>query len=81
MRAWSEIKVEIEGHTDASGSEAHNLKLSQQRAESVRDYLVSKGVEASRLVAKGYGESQPIADNDSPEGMAKNRRVELKKVN
>ncbi len=81
MRAWSEIKVEIEGHTDASGSEAHNLKLSQQRAESVRDYLASKGVEAARLVAKGYGESQPIADNDSPEGMAKNRRVELKKVN
>ncbi len=81
LRAWSEIKVEIEGHTDASGSDAHNLELSQRRAESVRDYLVSQGIDAARLVAKGYGESAPVGDNETAEGRARNRRVELKKLN
>ena len=78
--ASPDVRVEVEGHTDSTGSDAYNLKLSQKRAESVRDYLVSKGVPAARLEAKGYGESQPIAKNDSEQGRARNRRVELKKL-
>ena len=67
----------IEGHTDNVGTEEHNLKLSQQRAESVVNYLVNKlGIEPSRLSAKGYGMSQPIADNSTEEGKQKNRRIE-----
>jgi len=80
LLAWSDVRVEVEGHTDSTGSDAYNLKLSQRRAEAVRDYLVSKGVDAARLEAKGYGETQPITTNDSAEGRARNRRVELKKL-
>jgi OmpA-OmpF porin, OOP family len=80
LRDWTNVKVEIGGHTDAAGSDDHNLSLSQARADSVRDYLVSQGVDGSRLVAKGYGESDPIADNKTAHGRAKNRRVELTKV-
>ena len=69
------IKLEIQGHTDSIGSEAYNLKLSQRRADVVRDYLVSHGISPDRLVTKGYGESDPIASNETPEGRAKNRRV------
>lgn len=71
-------KIEVQAHTDYKGSGEANLKLSEKRASSVRDYLVSRGVSESRLVAKGYGESLPIADNKTAEGRAKNRRVELK---
>ena len=80
LLAWPEVRVEVEGHTDSTGSDAYNQKLSQKRAESVRDYLVAKGVDASRLSAKGYGEAEPIADNKSEDGRARNRRVELKKL-
>ncbi len=70
------IKVEIQGHTDARGSNSYNKKLSDDRAASVKTYLVDKhGISANRLVAKGYGEDEPIAPNDTEEGMAKNRRV------
>lgn len=69
--------VEVQGHTDARASDAYNMKLSQARAESARNYLISKGIDASRLTAKGYGESQPIADNTSKEGMSQNRRTEF----
>ena len=72
--------MEIGGHTDSTGEDAYNMGLSQRRAESVRSYLVSKGVKASRLEAKGYGETKPVASNDTNEGRAKNRRVELKKL-
>ena len=78
--AQPDVKIEIGGHTDADGHAASNLKLSQRRANTVKDYLIKKGVPASRLIAKGYGETQPIADNQSPEGKAKNRRVELKRI-
>ena len=71
-------KIEVQAHTDYKGSGEANLKLSEKRASSVRDYLVSRGVSENRLVAKGYGESRPIADNKTAEGRAKNRRVELK---
>ncbi len=67
----------IEGHTDSRGSDAYNLKLSQRRADSVRQYLIDKGVPASRLDAVGKGESSPIADNATAEGRAQNRRVLL----
>jgi len=74
---WGDVKVEVGGHTDDRGSDDYNQKLSQQRAEAVRDYLISKGIAADRLTAKGYGEAQPVADNASDEGRLQNRRVEL----
>ena len=74
------LKIEVGGHTDNTGSQAANERLSQKRAESVMQYLISKGIKAENLSAKGYGFSQPIADNATPEGKAKNRRVELKIV-
>jgi outer membrane protein OmpA-like peptidoglycan-associated protein len=67
----------VEGHTDAQGSEKYNLRLSQERAEAVRTYLVSHGIAADRISAQGLGEASPIADNTSPEGRANNRRVEI----
>jgi outer membrane protein OmpA-like peptidoglycan-associated protein len=70
-------KVQVEGHCDAKGSDAYNEKLSQRRANAVRDYLIAHGVEADRLVAIGYGESRPVADNGTAEGRARNRRVEF----
>ena len=77
LKEWGEVKVEVAGHTDNRSSDAYNMKLSQRRAEAVRDYLISKGVAADRLSAKGYGESRPIADNVTEQGRFKNRRVEL----
>ena len=78
------IKVEIQGHTDSKGKKSFNKKLSQERAESVRKYLIKKGINPSRITAVGYGENQPIAKNKNPdgsdneEGRALNRRIELK---
>jgi outer membrane protein OmpA-like peptidoglycan-associated protein len=70
-------KVVIEGHTDSNGDDAFNMTLSQQRADSVRTYLVSRGVKADRITASGKGETQPLATNATPEGRANNRRVEI----
>ena len=67
--------VEIAGHTDSVGTEAYNNKLSTERAQAVADWLISNGVGSARLKVMGYGESQPIADNATEEGMQKNRRV------
>jgi outer membrane protein OmpA-like peptidoglycan-associated protein len=67
----------VEGHTDSQGGEAFNQQLSQQRAEAVRNYLVSRGVAADRITAQGFGLSRPIADNNTAEGRANNRRVEI----
>ncbi len=72
--------VEIGGHTDSQGSDTYNLRLSESRANAVRNYLIQRGVEATRLIAKGYGESMPIAPNTTREGRAKNRRVEFKVI-
>ena len=72
------IGVEISGHTDNTGTPEHNQVLSEQRARSVVDYLVNKGIDSKRLEATGYGEMRPVADNDSAEGRALNRRTELK---
>lgn len=70
-------RIRIEGHTDSDGNDAFNLKLSQARAESVRDWLVRQGVEASRLDAEGFGETRPIASNKTAQGREKNRRVDF----
>ena len=72
-----ELKVELAGHTDDVGSAAYNLKLSSERAEVVRNALIDKGIEESRLVAKGYGATKPLVPNDSEEHRAKNRRTEM----
>jgi len=69
--------LEIRGHTDNTGDPASNMQLSQQRAEAVRGYLIQQGVSPSALVAKGYGESQPVASNDTEEGKFRNRRIEF----
>jgi len=74
----SSLKAEIQGHTDSSGKAEFNLKLSQRRAETIRDALIAKGISADRLTAKGYGETTPIADNKSVNGRRQNRRVVLK---
>lgn len=74
------LQVEIGGHTDNVGSAADNLKLSQNRAKSVVDYITQKGVNAKRLTAKGYGSSKPIADNVTETGRARNRRTEMKVI-
>jgi OmpA-OmpF porin, OOP family len=84
MKENENIKVEISSHTDSKGADQLNMNLSQKRAESVVNYLISKGIAKERLEAKGYGKTQPIAPNkkpdgsDDPEGMEKNRRTEFK---
>jgi outer membrane protein OmpA-like peptidoglycan-associated protein len=72
------IKVKIAGHADTSGPEAYNQGLSERRAKAVKAYFISKGIAPDRLIPIGYGESRPIATNDTREGRANNRRVELK---
>lgn len=72
---YPRLRVELQGHTDSSGSDEYNMELSRQRADAVRDYLLKQGVPTTQLVSKGYGETQPIADNSTPEGRARNRRV------
>jgi OOP family OmpA-OmpF porin len=72
-----DLKFEIDGHTDNSGAAAHNLALSQQRADAVKDQLVSMGIDAGRLTTKGFGDTKPIASNATPDGKANNRRVEF----
>ena len=68
------------GHTDSVGSDAYNQKLSVKRAEAVKAYLVTKGIEKNRVYTEGKGEKQPVADNKTAEGRAKNRRVEIEVV-
>jgi outer membrane protein OmpA-like peptidoglycan-associated protein len=80
LQANPDIRVEVGGHTDITGSRALNTRLSQARAESVMAYLASKGVDPSRMTARGYGPDDPVADNATREGRAQNRRVELKRL-
>lgn len=77
MTEHAGIRVNVEGHTDSVGSDAYNQKLSERRVHSVVDYLVGKGIDASRLNPVGYGEGRPAATNDTAEGRAQNRRVDL----
>jgi OOP family OmpA-OmpF porin len=78
LRKNTQWHVEIQGHTDSTGTAAWNETLSQRRAESAMKYLISKGVPVARLMAKGYGSSEPVAPNDTREGRAQNRRVDFK---
>jgi OOP family OmpA-OmpF porin len=80
LRNNPEMKVEIQGHADSTGTAEYNLWLSQRRANRVMEYLVDKGINAERLVAKGYGSTQPVASNGTEQGRAQNRRVELKRI-
>jgi outer membrane protein OmpA-like peptidoglycan-associated protein len=77
MAKYSDNRVRVEGHTDASGSDEFNRKLSERRAASVKTVLVSRGVQESQIMVVGLGETKPIADNATADGRAKNRRVEL----
>ncbi|HEY3174447.1 MAG TPA: OmpA family protein [Candidatus Polarisedimenticolia bacterium] len=80
LKDWPFIRVEIQGHCSEVGTEAHNLELSDRRAAAVRAYLISRGIDSSRLESRGFGESRPIASNTTEEGRQKNRRVELHRI-
>ncbi|HET6591342.1 MAG TPA: OmpA family protein [Xanthomonadales bacterium] len=77
MREYPKTAILIQGYTDSTGSEEHNMKLSERRARAVFNHLALREVEESRMAAIGYGEGYPVADNASPEGRAKNRRVSI----
>src|SRR5205807_479589 len=77
MREQPTLVVVVEGHTDSIGSDAYNMKLSQRRANAVRDYMVKNGVSGSRIKTEAYGKTRPIASNKTAEGRAQNRRVDI----
>ncbi|HSQ41800.1 MAG TPA: OmpA family protein [Fibrobacteraceae bacterium] len=81
LNKYDTLNVEIAGHTDNVGGEEYNMELSQARAESVRNYLLQKHIASDRVVARGYGYSQPVADNGTEEGRARNRRTEVRILN
>ena len=78
FRKYPEEQISVEGHADNVGSDEFNQRLSEQRADSVRNYLVDQGVNGTRIVSTGYGETRPKASNDTPEGRQLNRRVEIR---
>jgi outer membrane protein OmpA-like peptidoglycan-associated protein len=78
LRDYPKMRVSVEGHTDSVGGELANMKLSQARAESVRSYLVGKGIQADRLEAVGFGTTKPIASNKTDKGRSQNRRTEFR---
>ncbi len=80
IQAHPDESFEISGHTDSRGSRNHNMRLSKDRAESVKQWLVNKGVDPSRLTTEGYGPDQPVDSNDTEEGRANNRRIEFKRI-
>lgn len=80
LRQYNQTYVDVYGHTDSTGSDSYNFDLSQRRASAVADYLTMRGVQSARLGTRGFGESQPIASNETEEGKAANRRVEIKLV-
>jgi outer membrane protein OmpA-like peptidoglycan-associated protein len=78
LKTNANVRVSVEGHTDSVGSDAYNLKLSLRRAAAVQAFLEKEGVAGGRMSTRGFGESQPVASNDTDDGRAQNRRVELK---
>jgi outer membrane protein OmpA-like peptidoglycan-associated protein len=80
MNLKKTLVIEIAGHTDNVGNADANLKLSQDRANTVRDYLIKKGIAENRVLAKGYGDTQPLGSNDTEKGKQKNRRTEVRVV-
>lgn len=81
MKKHQKIHILVEGHTDNNGGARANLQLSERRAQAVRKFLVAKGVARDRVGAKGYGEAQPKASNETSAGRAQNRRIEIKVSN
>jgi outer membrane protein OmpA-like peptidoglycan-associated protein len=77
LKSNTSLRIELGGHTDNVGKDADNLTLSQNRVNSVMSYVASRGVDAARLTAKGYGETKPVNTNDTEEGRQQNRRVEF----
>lgn len=77
MQGQPDLRIRAEGHTDSLGSDAYNEALGRRRAEAVRDYLVSQGIDGSRISVVSFGETKPVADNATAEGRARNRRVEI----
>jgi len=77
LEAYPNVRVEISGHTDNQGGDDYILVLSDKRAKAVMSYLINRGISADRLVAKGYGKTRPVASNNTAEGRAQNRRVEI----
>ena len=77
LLAYPSLKIQVEGHTDSVGGEDYNQRLSEQRAQSVREYLIDQMVPANSVTAFGFGMTKPVATNDTPEGRQQNRRVEL----
>ena len=80
MKLCSDYPMEIGGHTDSQGDDTFNMKLSEERANTVKNTLIKMGISADRITSKGWGESKPISNNASPEDMANNRRVEFVKI-
>ncbi len=80
LRDNPDVRVEIAGHTDNVGNAAYNRRLSRQRADAVKQWLVDHGVEASRMTTRGYGSTQPVASNDDEQGQAQNRRIEFRRL-
>lgn len=80
LAQYNQTYLDVYGHTDSTGSDAYNQDLSERRARAVADYLAGRGVQPARIGTRGYGETQPVAGNDTPEGQAQNRRVEIKIV-
>ncbi len=78
INRYPDLAIEIQGHASSEGDDEYNLRLSQERTETVREYLIAKGVDPDRLRARGYGETQPVASNDTDQGRKQNRRVEFK---
>jgi OOP family OmpA-OmpF porin len=77
LKEYGDVTVSVDGYTDSVGTDAYNQRLSVRRADAVKEYLERHGVAASRLTARGFGETNPVASNETAEGRAQNRRVEL----
>jgi outer membrane protein OmpA-like peptidoglycan-associated protein len=80
LRRYPNLQIQVAGHTDSDGTDAYNEDLSQRRAETVRQALIYRGIDAARLTARGYGEAEPVDTNETEAGQANNRRVELRVV-
>ena len=78
LNNYPETRIQVNGYTDSTGKDAHNQESSQRRANAVAQYLIGQGVSSSRIIANGFGSSNPIASNSTPDGRLQNRRVEIK---
>jgi len=78
LQKYPQVRIEVSGHTDSNGEYEHNVDLSQRRAESVKNYLIEHGIAAERIETRGAGPNEPIATNDTKDGRAQNRRIEVK---